>query len=104
MRRPLSAIMWFLLPVVFPLLPSEGGEGGRPHVEVVRTPDGAIQPQAVIDGAGSIHVIYFKGDPAAGDLFYVCRENTAIAFSPPIRVNSQPGSAIAVGTIRGAQI
>src|SRR5205814_404532 len=27
-----------------------------------------------------------------------------LGFSPPVRVNSQPGSAVATGTIRGAQI
>jgi hypothetical protein len=71
---------------------------------VLNTPDGGIQPQAAIDAQGVIHLIYFKGDPAAGDLFYVRREPTKDVFTKPIRVNSQPGGAIAVGTIRGGQI
>src|SRR5262249_43885903 len=43
-------------------------------VELLRTPDGGIQPQAVVDAKGTLHLIYFKGDKAeAGDLFYVRR-------------------------------
>jgi hypothetical protein len=95
-----------LLPVaaVFSVRSSECGEVVRPQVEVIRTPDGGIQPQAVIDSSGTIHLVCFKGDPAGGDLFYVSSKTTPIDFSRPIRVNSQPGSAIAIGTIRGAQI
>ncbi|MFL5340786.1 MAG: sialidase family protein [Gemmataceae bacterium] len=73
------------------------------RVEVVATPDGGIQPQAVADAQGTIHLIYFKGEPGNGDLFYIRRETTGRS-SPPLRVNSQPGSAIATGTIRGGQI
>jgi hypothetical protein len=93
-----------LLSVIFPLLSCAAAEPGRPPVDVIRAPDGGIQPQAVIDGEGTIHVVYFKGDPAGGDIFYVATRATPIGFSRPIRVNSQPGSSIAVGTIRGAQI
>ncbi len=73
------------------------------QVTLQRTPDGGIQPQAVTDAAGGVHLIYFKGDPVAGDIYYV-RRMAGGAFSAPLRVNSQPGSAIAIGTIRGAQI
>ena len=74
------------------------------RVEVVRTPDGGIQPQAVVDAKGTMHLIYYKGDPGHGDLFYVRRESGQSDFSSPIRVNSQPGTAIAKGTIRGGQV
>lgn len=71
----------------------------------MRTPNGGIQPQAVVDGHGVLHLIYYAGDPAHGDLFYVYKKLGADApFSNPIRVNSAPGSAIALGTIRGAQL
>jgi hypothetical protein len=68
------------------------------------TPNGGIQPQAIRDGNGAVHLLYFKGEPAAGDLFFVRREAGAIDFSTPIRVNSQAGSAVAIGTIRGGQL
>lgn len=74
------------------------------RVTLLRAPDGGIQPQAAVDVAGRLHLIYFKGAPEAGDIYYVHRNPGQTAFSPPVRVNSQPGSAIAIGTIRGAQL
>jgi hypothetical protein len=73
-------------------------------VAVIATPEGGIQPQAVADGDGVIHLIYFKGEPAGGDLYYVRSKPGTTEFSKPIRVNSQPGSAVAMGTIRGGQL
>src|SRR5215470_7688700 len=73
-------------------------------VTLIRAPNGGIQPQAVMDAGGALHLVYFAGDPGAGDVFYVRRERGKEGFSSPIRVNSQPGSAIATGTIRGAHI
>jgi hypothetical protein len=73
-------------------------------VAVIAAPDGGIQPQAVVDDGGSVHLIYFKGDPAAGDLFYVRSAPGTTEFSKAIQVNSQPGSAVATGTIRGVQM
>ena len=70
----------------------------------VRVPQGGIQPQAVIDSRGIMHLVYFSGDPKQGDVFYVHSNDNGATFSTPLRVNSQPGSAIAMGTIRGAQI
>jgi hypothetical protein len=74
------------------------------RVTVIATPDGGIQPQAVTDDAGAVHLIYFKGEPSNGDLFYARSKPGPTEFSKPIRVNSQPGSAVAIGTIRGGQL
>jgi hypothetical protein len=63
-----------------------------------------MQPQAAIDASGVIHLVYFTGDPLAGDLNYTRFEPGRSEFSPPVRINSEPGSAIARGTIRGAQV
>jgi hypothetical protein len=73
-------------------------------VSIVRVPNGGIQPQAVRDGAGTLHLLYYAGDPMHGDLFYVKSSNSGATWSPPLRVNSEPGTAIATGTIRGGQI
>src|SRR5262247_401884 len=73
-------------------------------VNVIRAPNGGLQPQAVTDASGALHLVYFAGEPGAGDVFYVRRERGKEDFSSPILVNSQPGSAIATGTIRGAHI
>lgn len=83
---------------------SVAGSIGKTRPGVLKTPDAGIQPQAVVDAKGVVHLIYFKGDPREGDLYYVKRARDQKDFSKPIRVNSQPGSAIAVGTIRGGQI
>lgn len=73
-------------------------------VTLLRTPDGGIQPQAVVDDAGTLHLLYFKGDPAHGDLFYSRLPDGAATFTPPLRVNSEAGSVIATGSVRGGQI
>lgn len=74
------------------------------RVRLVRPPSGGIQPQAVCDPSGVIHVVYLAGDRAACDVFVTRLEPGADAFGPPVRVNSEPGSAVALGTIRGAQL
>ncbi|PYJ86807.1 MAG: hypothetical protein DME22_03965 [Verrucomicrobia bacterium] len=71
---------------------------------MIRAPDGGIQPQAAVDAKGVVHLIYFKGEPQGGDIFYARRKPGEEAFSPPMRVNRQAASAIATGTIRGAQL
>jgi hypothetical protein len=78
--------------------------GTAPKVVLLRTPDSGLQPQAAVDATGALHLIYYKGDISAGDIYYVRRAPGAPAFSSPIRVNSQPASAIAAGSIRGAQL
>jgi hypothetical protein len=75
-----------------------------PQITLLRTPHGGIQPQTVLDRDGVLHVIYFKGDAAGGDIEYVERQAGAQDFSRPIRVNSEARSAVAIGTVRGPQI
>ena len=79
---------------------ASSGEG---QVQVLSAPSGGIQPQIALV-QDEIHLVYFAGDPKHGDIFYVRSDNFGRSFSPPIRVNSQEGSAIAIGAIRGAQI
>lgn len=74
------------------------------RVNLVAVPDEGIQPQAAVDAAGTIHLLYFKGEPGRGDLFYVRRTADEAAFSAPLRVTSESGSAIATGSVRGGQI
>jgi hypothetical protein len=74
----------------------------QPRVLAVRTPFGGIQPQVLLGSRGTLHLVYFSGDPLAGELFYSTSRDAA-SWSPAIPVNA-PASAIAAGTIRGAQI
>lgn len=83
---------------------SPPGAAAAPTVELVRVPNGGIQPEVVIDRAGVVHLVYLAGDPAAANVFYVRSSDGGRTFSRAVRVNSQDGSAIATGTIRGAQI
>ncbi len=75
-----------------------------PPVTILRTPNGGIQPQTVLDGNGVLHMIYFSGNAAGGDIQYVERDSENSSFSAPIRVNSVAHSAIAIGTVRGPQM
>lgn len=72
-------------------------------VQLVRVPNGGIQPQIAVEPDGTIDVVYFRGDAAHGDLFFV-RSRDGVHFSAPIQVNHQPGDALAVGNVRGAHI
>jgi hypothetical protein len=72
-------------------------------VTTIRVPNGGIQPQ-IVERSGVIHLIYFSGDPSKGDIYYVKSLDYGRTFSKPLRVNSSPGSAMAVGNIRGAQL
>jgi hypothetical protein len=81
--------------------------GATDHAEAVsvsRVPNGGIQPQITVEPNGTVHMIYFSGDPKSGNLFYVRSTAFGEAFSRPVRVNSQEGSVTAMGTIRGGQI
>ena len=98
-RRP----HWFTI-IVALLVLAASLRAETEKVKLVRVPDGGIQPQAMVDAKGVVHLIYLKGDPKACDVFYVRQEPGAEGFSKPIQVNSQAGSAIGVGTIRGAQL
>src|SRR5262245_38318969 len=67
-------------------------EGQKPLL--VRVPNHGIQPQVAVDAKGVVHLVYFKGEPAGGDLFWTTSKD-GIQFKDALRVNSQPGSAVA---------
>jgi hypothetical protein len=72
-------------------------------VTLLRVPDKGIQPQVAVDSKGIVHLIYFKGEAGAGDIFYV-HAGADGKFSKPLSVNNKPGSAMAIGNIRGAHL
>ena len=75
-----------------------------PTIRTLRVPDSGIQPQVAISPSGDRHLLYYKGDPKAGNLYYTSCSKDTTEFAPGIRVNSIEGSACAVGTMRGGQI
>jgi hypothetical protein len=73
-------------------------------VSVSRVPDSGLYPQAQTDLVGRLHLIYFKGDAARGDIFYVRSDDDGVTLTRPLRVNSEPQSALIIGTVRGPQL
>ena len=73
------------------------------RLRMYRVPNGGIQPQVAVDDIGTLHLVYYTGDAHHGDLFYARSNDGGASFSSPVRVN-EGGSAIAAGTIRGAQL
>src|SRR5690349_20194912 len=78
--------------------------GAATSVETMRVPGEGVQPQAAVGEGGVVHLIYLAGDPAKSDVIYVRSSDWGANWSAPVRVNSRPGSAIAVGTVRGAHL
>jgi hypothetical protein len=96
---------WVLLLLLAACIPVYAGElDASRKVTLVRVPGGGIQPQVAVDEAGVVHMIYYQGDPGNGDLYYVRSRDGGATFSAALRVNSSPGSAIAVGNIRGGHL
>ena len=71
-----------------------------------RVPDGGRLPQAVIDDAGTVHLVYFKGEPNGGNLLYVTRKSSDVtwSWSKPQRVNSEPRTVAGIDPISGGRI
>src|SRR5689334_1337484 len=93
----------FAVASAFSLLGGESNTNGSGLVRLQRVPSGGIQPEVVADHKGAIHVVYYGGDPFHGDIFYTRSTDGGATFSSGLRVN-RPGTAIAAGTIRGAQL
>jgi len=85
-----------------PYAPAESSASSL--VTVTRVPHNGIQPEVALDGRGVVHMLYFAGEPRTGNLFFVRSTDFGATFTAPVQVNSQNGSAIAAGTIRGGQL
>lgn len=94
----------FLVCLLLPSLAQVQAAEPARKVHRVRVPQGGLQPQVARDDAGQVHMIYYTGDASAGDIYYVHTSDEGKTFSEPLLVNSVPGSAIAMGNIRGAHL
>jgi hypothetical protein len=74
------------------------------RVRIYRVSNGGIQPQVALDGRGTLHLVYYTGDARHGNLLYARSKDGGASFSSALAVNEGGGSAIAAGTIRGAQL
>lgn len=73
-------------------------------VRLERVPQGGLQPQAAVDARGRTHLVWLSGEAKAADVQYAWREAGTTQWSPTLRVNATPGSAIGIGTIRGPKL
>lgn len=72
-------------------------------VRVAALPEGGVQPDIAVGADGRVHVSYLTGEKTAADVFYTSG-GSPFELGKGVRVNSDPGSAITGGTIRGAQL
>jgi hypothetical protein len=106
-RRPYSSnapMKRILLNATFALLMAFPVGVWAAAVNLERVPERGMQPQVAVGENGTVHLIYLTGDPKSADVRYSHRLADSKEWSAPITVNSQKGSAIAIGTIRGAQL
>jgi hypothetical protein len=105
-RLTWASTLFGIAALIFVAAPTRAGKPNQsvPLVSTVRVPNGGIQPQIAVDDQGVLHMVYFSGEAAHGDLYYVRSGDIGATFSLPIKVNSHPGSAIATGNIRGAHV
>lgn len=74
------------------------------NVEIRRVPDRGIKPGVVADESGALHMVYFSGEPMAGDAFYAVSKDGGATWSKALRVNSQTGSVLGASHARGPRI
>ena len=74
------------------------------EVLLERVPEAGVQPQVVATHDGTLHLVYLTGSASGGDIRYSVKKAGAQAWSTPRTINSTPATAVAMGTIRGAQI
>ena len=79
-------------------------ESPRGAVELLRIPEDGRMPRAVVDTAGTVHLVYVQGGTDRANLFHVTRESGAQDWSEPEQVNNRALSVSGVGPIDGAQV
>ena len=80
------------------------GLANAASVQTERVPERGVQPQVVAGGDGTLHLVFLKGAASGADVRYATRKKSESSWGPAITVNSDANTAVAMGTIRGAQI
>jgi hypothetical protein len=91
-------------PILFLCILASMRLGSFADVRIERVPEHGLQPQVAVDAAGRVHLVYLTGKPESADIRYAVRDAGSGSWSDPITVNTLPQSAVAMGTIRGAQL
>lgn len=73
------------------------------EVRVENVPERGLQPEVAVDSNSVVHLVYLRGDPKAADIRYTSRL-PGREWRASKTVNTTPGTAVALGSIRGPQI
>lgn len=61
------------------------------NVRIKSVPEGGLQPQVAVDAAGTVHLVYLKGEPESRDVRYVRRaKGQDVQPMPPAPVSAAP--------------
>jgi len=101
MTRVVTTILALLL-ALCPL--AAASRAAAVGVTVARVPEGGLQPQVVVDAAGTVHMIYLTGAPNAAKIRYTRSTDSCRTFGNALDVNASDTPAIATGTMRGPQL
>ncbi|HEX5052151.1 MAG TPA: sialidase family protein [Planctomycetota bacterium] len=78
--------------------------GAEPRVQLVRAPAGGLQPRAIVDDEGVLHVVWLQGEAGGADLFCARSTDGGKTFAAALPVNARHGTALAIGNVRGPQL
>src|SRR4051812_34735242 len=73
---------------------------GVDRVQVVNVTGRGEVPDAEIDAKGTVHLAYVSGQ----DAYYAKSSDQGKTFSPPLRINSEPGTVHPPNMFRGPDI
>ena len=102
-RRPFHRYT-LLLAGILAFVPASTATSPGASVMTLQAPKDARLPRAVIDAAGTVHLIFVRGEMKNGNLLYARHEPGESAWSTPEPINSQPETVTGVGPIDGGQI
>jgi len=91
-------ILHSLLPLVLCAAVAAAGP-----VTLLEVPDAGVQPQALVDTKGKLHLLFLSGPAGESDVFHTTLNPKTKTFAKPTRGNHTAGNAVAMGSIRGAQ-
>ena len=91
-------ILHYLLPLALCAAVASAGP-----VTLLEVPNEGVQPQALVDTGGKLHLLFLAGPASESDVFHTTLNPKTKSFAKPKRVNHTTGNAVAMGSIRGAQ-
>ncbi|HET6407902.1 MAG TPA: sialidase family protein [Chthoniobacteraceae bacterium] len=69
-----------------------------------RVPHGGFKASAATDESGTVHLIYFTGEPSGGDAWYVSSKDGGTTYSKPVQVNGERAGVLGTSSARGPHL